>query len=445
MLYVTGDVHGQFVSKFSFKHNPSMRELDENDILIVLGDCGVPWSNPDLHFYDAFTTPNSFEQDRYVLNWMEQQKYTWLLIAGNHENYDLIKQMPVIEKYNGRVRQMSYLGKVYDNIFIVDTPQILTLQKEKCLIIPGAESHDYDRILDIDKYTKRIIRSNKDKLYRVNHFTWWEDEKVDQGAVLDLISNGLKVDFILSHDAPAAVLTSWKPSGAPARINPTDSELFLEEVRQTVEYDVWLHGHLHDYIELPHYKTLGLYNDVFRVEKQEVIQMAKIIMLMSSAGGAKSVISQYILTHYTNSIEVNFKAFNKVDKCFNDSYKYKHLYTMINYYLKTYDYVIINDYNVTKEQRRRFYKNVNLQGHELIGIWIEIPQHLAEKNNSHKHWQYRVSDKYLDNTFKQAVSPTKDEPFDDIIYISKSDIKNGIGIQKSNPTIQDIYDILDQL
>ena len=65
--------------------------------------------------------------------------------------------------------------------------------------------------------------------------------------------------------------------------------------------------------------------------------------------------------------------------------------------------------------------------------------------NSHKHNQYKVSSKFLDKTFKYAVSPTKEEPFDDIIYISKSDIKNGIGIQKSNPTIQDIYDILDKI
>ena len=173
--------------------------------------------------------------------------------------------------------------------------------------------------------------------------------------------------------------------------------------------------------------------------------MTKIIMLMSPAGGAKSVISQYLLTHHNNAIEVNYKLFAKAGKYFSDSYKYKHFYNMINYYIKIYDYVIINDYNVTKEQRQKFYKNVNLDKHELIGIWIEIPMHLAKERNESKHSQYKVSTQFLEDTFRYAVSPTKEEPFDDIIYISKQDIKNGIGIQKSNPTIQDIYDILDKI
>ena len=110
---------------------------------------------------------------------MTSQKYHWLLLAGNHENYDLIKQMPYTYKYGAKLRIMSYMGFYSTRILLIDKPCVLTIEDKKILAIPGAESHDYDYILEPVKETKDII-TNVEKnnrmyynstSYRINHFS----------------------------------------------------------------------------------------------------------------------------------------------------------------------------------------------------------------------------------------------------------------------------------
>lgn len=52
MIYVTGDIHANPIGRFSFKTHPELRKLTEHDYMIVLGDCGVPFYNPELDFHD---------------------------------------------------------------------------------------------------------------------------------------------------------------------------------------------------------------------------------------------------------------------------------------------------------------------------------------------------------------------------------------------------------
>ena len=70
MLYFTGDTHGELTMRFSYNHNPQLRQLDENDIVFILGDCGRPWFNPELKFYDEYTKPGSEKSDIYELNFL---------------------------------------------------------------------------------------------------------------------------------------------------------------------------------------------------------------------------------------------------------------------------------------------------------------------------------------------------------------------------------------
>ena len=51
-LYFTGDIHANAIKRFGYKEQPWMRGLTTGDYIFVLGDCGIPWFNPDLEFYN---------------------------------------------------------------------------------------------------------------------------------------------------------------------------------------------------------------------------------------------------------------------------------------------------------------------------------------------------------------------------------------------------------
>lgn len=251
MLYFHGDIHGHPVAAFSFKQHPWMRTLNEHDYLFVLGDCGVPWNE--------FT----IEEDLYQLNWLNAQKYKTVFIAGNHDNYDLIEQMPQISFFGGTARVMTYQGQTYDNILYIDYPTYIEIQGKKILIIPGAESHDiFDGIIDgAQKDWRKQLKAKNDsgKIYcRVSHITWWEQEKIKEQETLALLNKiPESIDYILSHDCPAIQLQYYRKGD----YIPTSGEELLEYVWQLVNHKIWLHGHLHEYI--PNYREniIGIFSN----------------------------------------------------------------------------------------------------------------------------------------------------------------------------------------
>lgn len=225
MLYFHGDIHGNPIRNFGFKINPYMRQLTEDDYLFILGDCGVPWNN--------YTK----KEDIYKLKWLNNQKYKTIFIAGNHDNYDLIEQMPQIEFFGGTARQLTYENNVYNNIYYIDHPTIINIENQKILIVPGADSHDIqDGIIDgNDKNWKKIYKTERKKgkrFMRISHLTWWPQEQIKIDETKKILENENDFDLILSHDCPSQQLRyligSW--------VKPTDGELFLREVSDICNY-----------------------------------------------------------------------------------------------------------------------------------------------------------------------------------------------------------------
>ena len=233
-LFVTGDVHGDVIDRFTFRKNAFLRELDENDIMVVLGDFGIPFGVKGNWSLDA---------DKYDARWLSQHKWTTVAIAGNHDDRDAIAEMPLVEKFGGKVRQLAFCGETYDNIYYVDTPQILVLNGKKCLCIPGAESHDIDILLDPedDGFERKCREFQKKYIhFRVKHWSWWEDEAINVKAANKLVEQHIdeKFDLILTHDAPALI-------NKYLGFEDTEGESFLDSVRRVVEFDEWFHGHYH--------------------------------------------------------------------------------------------------------------------------------------------------------------------------------------------------------
>lgn len=264
-IYVTGDIHGNSVRRFSFKSNPLLRDLDNTDIMIILGDCGLPFGIK-APYYDI-------KIDKYQLNFMKDKKWIFLCLAGNHDDRCAINKMPKVKLFGGEVRQMTLNNQQYDNIYYIDTPQILDIYGNRCLFIPGAESHDInDGILDPkdpDYLSKKLeLKKNNKYFFRTKNYDWWEDEVVNP-LLLDKLLNNVNnknFDFIFSHDYPAIVCKSIYVFSRLTQ-KPTNSELYLEKVRNNVNFDCWLFGHLHEdlYIDENDDRLCCLYKTILKI------------------------------------------------------------------------------------------------------------------------------------------------------------------------------------
>ena len=240
-IYIRGDIHGDAIAAFSFKRHPGLRELTKDDIVIVLGDFGLPFGIRRKG-YDP-------KEDRYHIQFLRGKPWTTIAIAGNHDDRCAISDMPVVERWGGQVRQFTFEGISYNNVYYVDSPQILDIQGEHILMIPGAESHDIqDGILDPEDpnylhMRKKLVTNNK-YYFRIKNWDWWEDEAVNVFAAKQLLKdNSDHFNLILSHDYPGLVSYHVAPTGF--RLKATKGEEYLEELRTTLDFDAWFFGHLH--------------------------------------------------------------------------------------------------------------------------------------------------------------------------------------------------------
>ena len=239
-IYITGDVHGDAISRFSYRKHPQLRELTAQDIVIVLGDWGIPWNK------------HTQEQDKYTIKFLNEKPWTTIALRGNHDNTDALREMPQEEKYGGKMRRLVIDGVTADRTFIVDEPTILTLEGNRCLCVPGADSHDvwpvYNSFTGLNVIDKELDPNWKSQVknfkrrgifYRVKGESWWKDEPIDVDACSELLENETgHFDFIFTHEAPAII-------SRELGFMPTIGETYLEFFRKNLSFDSWFHGHLH--------------------------------------------------------------------------------------------------------------------------------------------------------------------------------------------------------
>ena len=104
-FFITGDTHGR-IERFSFKNFPVGRSLNKNDIMFIAGDFGLIWRNKED------------DEEKYWLNWLDKRPWTTLIILGNHENYNAIKNnYQEIEINIDGTPFKAY--KIRDSVFIV--------------------------------------------------------------------------------------------------------------------------------------------------------------------------------------------------------------------------------------------------------------------------------------------------------------------------------------
>ena len=200
MIYVTGDTHGALG-----RINVFDDELKSGDILIVCGDFGYIFSN-DIN-------------ENRLLDDMETRPYTLLFVDGNHENF------PAIGSFPEEVWNCGKIHRIRKNIIHLCRGQIFEIEGKSFFTFGGACSVD------------KMLRSEGE--------SWWPEEmptKADyEEADKNLDAHGRKVDYIITHAAPAETMHMFHP------VDPVEKPLndFLEYVRSSVEYKHWYMGHLH--------------------------------------------------------------------------------------------------------------------------------------------------------------------------------------------------------
>ena len=228
MIYVTSDTHGDF-DRF---RTPAVRRLRRGDTLVVLGDFGFLWSGSAA--------------EKRVLKKLGRRRYKLLFIDGSHENFDLLAQYPEVDFAGGRAQQ---LGK---NLYRLQRGGLYTIEDKTLLVLGGGES--------LDRESRREGE------------TWWPEELPVQADYdrcnAELEACGGKVDFILTHDAPARVLGFLRLDKDSVLYEENALELYLDGLMKRAQYAMWCFGRYH--LDQPIGKTVcAVYKKVVPLWKAE--------------------------------------------------------------------------------------------------------------------------------------------------------------------------------
>lgn len=208
MIYITGDTHGE-VSRFT-----ELKEelhLTENDMLIVAGDFGCIFG---LGL-----------RDEMKLDALAGLPYTILFVDGNHECFPRIYEYPVEEWHGGKVH------RIRDNVLHLMRGQVFDFDGTTVFTMGGGYSIDV--------------------MYRLPGRTWWPEEMPNDCEYAEAEANlkkyGNKVDVIISHAAPDETMQVFVQTGVISNRFPQEMRLnlFLENVRATVQHSHYYFGHMH--------------------------------------------------------------------------------------------------------------------------------------------------------------------------------------------------------
>ncbi len=246
MIFVTGDCHGDY-SRFSAKAFPWQKETDRQDLVIVAGDFGYWDRSPEQEYW---------------MKWLAEKDFTIAFVDGNHENYDMLAELPV-EIWNGGKVQF-----IRENVIHLMRGQMYRVQGKKIFTFGGARSQDIrDRILEADdpELRKKVLDLEKSgALYRINHLSWWKEEmpgkeEYEEGRRC-LEGNGWKCDYVISHCAPSSIQGLF----SLGEYAPDELTQYLEEIRCRCRYHRWFFGHYHRDEQVDEMHTL-LYHKILRV------------------------------------------------------------------------------------------------------------------------------------------------------------------------------------
>ncbi|MEE0309556.1 MAG: metallophosphoesterase, partial [Slackia isoflavoniconvertens] len=176
--------------------------------VIVAGDFGFVWDGSNA--------------EKYWLDWFESKPWTTCFVDGNHENHRMLAELPVREWNGGLVHEAR--------------PHVLHLMRGEVFDIAGATV-----------LTMGGAASN-DRQYRREGRSWWPEEMPSEEEMdhcrASLNRVGWRVDYVVSHEAPAALAEGLcRERGREYRGDRL--QRFLAELDDRLGYRAWFFGHYH--------------------------------------------------------------------------------------------------------------------------------------------------------------------------------------------------------
>lgn len=211
-VFIGGDIHGE-VSKI--KKFCEMEQTTTEDILILLGDVGL---NYTLDKYDKM-----FKE------YISKLPITILCIHGNHEERPANIGSYLIKSYED-FGCNCWVEENYPNI-IFPFDGKMTIKNKTFLVMGGAYSVDkYYRLLSFKKWFKSEQMSEETKNY-----------------IRRLVSSQKDYDYVLTHTAPVSEEPTYLfLAGIDQDSVEKDMEIFLEEIKNKINFKHWYFGHYHD-------------------------------------------------------------------------------------------------------------------------------------------------------------------------------------------------------
>ena len=201
MVYVTGDLHGEY-ARFS---DPAFRRLKKGDTLIVCGDFGFLWKGG--------------KKEEALLRKIGKKRYTVLFLDGRHENFELLHAYPVTDWNGGKAQVVS------GNLIHLLRGELYTLEGESYFTFGGGESPDRE--------------------LRAAAGAWWEEEMPSPAEMRHgletLMQAGKKVDYILTHEPSGKCRGLLESRGA--RLDGLN--IYFNQLEEHVEYSRWFFGCQH--------------------------------------------------------------------------------------------------------------------------------------------------------------------------------------------------------
>lgn len=250
MIYITGDCHADF-RRFQNEIFPEQEQMTKDDYVIVCGDFGGVWMRHE-----------ESEEEKWWLDWLEQNPFSTLFVDGNHENFDRLYKYPE-EKWNG-----GKAHRIRPTVIHLMRGQVFLIGGKKIFTFGGASSHDiYNGVLDMDDpefWEKKRRLDSGYRFYRINHLSWWKEELPSEEELKEgrdsLKEHNYEVDFIVTH----CCATSTEKILSDGKYKSDFLNDYLEEIKQNTKFTKWFFGHYHENKNVTD-KEIVIYEQIIRI------------------------------------------------------------------------------------------------------------------------------------------------------------------------------------